>query len=132
MDSNGDGTLTVDELRKGASQIPGIKFDENDFNKMLKVLDNNGNGVIDYTEFIAGCMSSYVYLDENNLKAAFQYFDKDGSGKITMDELKLSLQDENLTLDETDLKKLVDEVDTDKDGQIDYEEFIKMMSKQNK
>jgi Ca2+-binding EF-hand superfamily protein len=39
-------------------------------------MDLNGNGFVDYTEFIAGCLESYVYLKENNLKSAFEYFDR--------------------------------------------------------
>lgn len=39
-------------------------------------MDTNGNGVIDYTEFIAGCMKSKIYLKEEHLKSAFSYFDK--------------------------------------------------------
>jgi calcium-dependent protein kinase len=54
-------------------------------------MDTNNNGSIDYTEFIAGCMQSYVYLKENNLKHAFEYFDKDGNGTITLEELKETL-----------------------------------------
>ena len=43
---------------------------------MMNKLDANNNGVIDYTEFIAGCMESKLYLKEEHLKNAFQYFDK--------------------------------------------------------
>lgn len=42
----------------------------------MNSVDTNGNGYIDYTEFIAGCMKSKIYLKEDHLKAAFQYFDK--------------------------------------------------------
>ena len=51
-------------------------------------MDSNGNGYIDYTEFVAGCLQSYNYLKESHLKTAFSYFDKDGSGTISLDELK--------------------------------------------
>jgi calcium-dependent protein kinase len=51
-------------------------------------LDTNGNGVIDYTEFIASCMKSKIYLKEENLKNAFSYFDKDNSGTISREELR--------------------------------------------
>ena len=39
-------------------------------------LDTNQNGYIDYTEFLAGCMKSKIYLKEDYLKSAFSYFDK--------------------------------------------------------
>ena len=42
----------------------------------MKKLDTNNNGYIDYTEFLAGCMKSKIYLKEDHLKNAFSYFDK--------------------------------------------------------
>ena len=39
-------------------------------------LDLNENGSIDYTEFLAGCMRSKIYLKEDHLRTAFEYFDK--------------------------------------------------------
>lgn len=42
----------------------------------MNSLDTNHNGNIDYTEFLAGCMKSKIYLKEDNIKAAFEYFDK--------------------------------------------------------
>jgi calcium-dependent protein kinase len=90
-------------------------------------MDTNSSGSIDYTEFIAGCMQSYVYLKENNLKNAFEYFDKDGSGTITLDELKESLCGDDLLLDETELESIIKEVDSNDDGMIDYKEFLEMM-----
>ena len=43
---------------------------------LIYMLDTNNNGFIDYTEFLAGCMKSKIYLNEDNLKIAFSYFDK--------------------------------------------------------
>lgn len=42
----------------------------------MQKLDTNLNGYIDYTEFLAGCMKSKIYLKEDYLKTAFCYFDK--------------------------------------------------------
>ena len=42
----------------------------------MNKLDTNDNGYIDYTEFLAGCMKSKIYLKEDNLNSAFAYFDK--------------------------------------------------------
>lgn len=39
-------------------------------------LDTNNNGYIDYTEFLAGCLKSKVYMQEENLRHAFEFFDK--------------------------------------------------------
>ena len=42
----------------------------------MSKMDTNHNGYIDYTEFLAGCMKSKIYLKEDYLRAAFSYFDK--------------------------------------------------------
>lgn len=42
----------------------------------MNSLDTNFNGFIDYTEFLAGCLKSKIYLKEEYLKEAFAYFDK--------------------------------------------------------
>jgi Ca2+-binding EF-hand superfamily protein len=36
----------------------------------------NNNGSIDYTEFLAACLKSKIYLKEDYLRTAFEYFDR--------------------------------------------------------
>jgi calcium-dependent protein kinase len=91
FDKNGDGKLSIEELKEGINNVPNCQLDVKDIDKILNVMDSNRNGVIDYTEFIAGCLQSYNYLKENHLKSAFSFFDKDGSGTISKDELRACL-----------------------------------------
>jgi calcium-dependent protein kinase len=65
MDVNGDGQLTIDELKNGLKEIPDIKLNEKDITNAMTVIDANQNGLIDYTEFIAACLQSYNYLQES-------------------------------------------------------------------
>jgi len=83
MDKNGDGQLTLEELREGLKEVPEINLKPEDLEKAIGVMDSNQNGLIDYTEFIAACLQSYNYLKENHLRSAFAYFDKDNSGTIS-------------------------------------------------
>lgn len=123
FDSNGDGRLTLDELRKGMKLIKGGQLTDEDIEQAMTVMDSNQNGYIDYTEFIAACLQSYNYLKENHLRAAFSYFDKDGSGTISLEELKQCLQHEDFTLDEVTIAGLLDEVDVNRDGQVHFFPF---------
>lgn len=129
IDVNGDGVLSKDELMKGVSKVPEWKIKDEDWDLVIQLMDTNNNGSIDYTEFIAGCMQSYVYLKENNLRHAFEYFDKDGNGTITLEELKESLSSDDLLLDEKELEAIISEIDKNADGMIDYKEFLEMMKK---
>ena len=119
--------MSIDELKEGIQNVPDCQLSNADFTKILDVMDSNRNGMIDYTEFIDGCLQSYNYLKENNLKSAFTFFDKDGSGTISKDELKTCLQSEDFTLQEEIVDKLLKEADKNNDNQIDYNEFISMM-----
>merc|ERR1711862_455502 len=85
MDTNGDGMLTDLELREGLQKYPGGVPAE--LTEILKNLDVDRSGSIDYSEFVAAAMSRKHYLEESRLLAAFRVFDKDGDGFITKDEL---------------------------------------------
>ena len=74
-DSNGDGKITKEEFEQALIKY-GFKFTPADFSNLMNKLDANNNGFIDYTEFIAGCMKSKIYLKEEHLKNAFAFFDK--------------------------------------------------------
>lgn len=59
--------LTKDELMKGVESVPDCAIRQEDWNQIFKLMDSDGSGFVDYTEFIASCMQSYVYLNESNL-----------------------------------------------------------------
>lgn len=127
FDTNGDGRLNLEELQAGVKKVKGIGLKEEDVEKVMRVMDSNNNGYIDYTEFIAGCLQSYNYLQETHLKSAFTYFDKDGSGTISKDELRACLQNEDFTMSDELIDSLLNEADKNGDGSIDYNEFLEMM-----
>lgn len=56
FDKNGDGKLTIDELKEGVKTIKGCMLTEGDIDQAMSVMDSNKNGFIDYTEFIAACL----------------------------------------------------------------------------
>lgn len=89
----------------------------------MNAADVDGDGTIDYQEFLAATMHFSKVNKEEYLMKAFQHFDADGSGYITREELVQGLQG----LNSGDLTKILDEVDKDNDGRIDYEEFAFMM-----
>eukprot|EP00475_Leptophrys_vorax_P028144 TRINITY_DN40556_c0_g1_i2.p2 TRINITY_DN40556_c0_g1~~TRINITY_DN40556_c0_g1_i2.p2 ORF type:complete len:120 (-),score=28.03 TRINITY_DN40556_c0_g1_i2:460-819(-) len=84
----------------------------------------DGNGEIDYSEFVAATMQSRGLDNDKNLRAAFDFFDSDRSGYIDIEELA-----DALGADLTSLKEILAEVDTNNDGKISFEEFKNMMQK---
>lgn len=71
---NGDGRLSAEEFSIGLKSY-GLKFTDGEVKDIMDSIDMNGNGFIDYTEFIAGCMKSKIYLKEDHLKMVFSKFD---------------------------------------------------------
>ena len=53
----------------------------------MNCVDLDGNGTIDYNEFLAATLNRTKLMSKQNLEAAFKTFDKDGSGKISVDEI---------------------------------------------
>eukprot|EP00897_Mesotaenium_endlicherianum_P007841 jgi/Mesen1/7085/ME000369S06408 len=123
MDTDGSGTITLDELRAGLHKI-GSQLGEAEVRALLEAADVDGNGMIDYQEFVAATMHMQKVDTESHLKAAFNHFDKDGSGYIDIDELE-----ECLGATKGVLNDIISEVDTDNDGRISYQEFSDMMRK---
>jgi len=131
MDVNGDGLLTAKELEEGM-QKAGMEKLPAELEQILKDVDSNGSGHIDYTEFLAATLDRKKYIAEDVCWAAFRVFDKDGSGSISRDELAQVLSDgEVKAVAQTDLNELLDEVDKNGDGEIDFQEFMQMMRKVN-
>ena len=63
-------------------------IDEEDWDKMVNAMDTDGDGKIDYTEFITAAYNRELLLSQQNLQIAFKMFDQDGNGTLSMDELK--------------------------------------------
>ncbi|XP_047325327.1 calcium-dependent protein kinase 10-like isoform X2 [Impatiens glandulifera] len=126
MDTDNDGKVTFEELRTGLKKV-GSKLAEPEIKLLMDVADVDGNGVLDYGEFVAVTMHLQRMENDAHIRRAFVFFDKNGSGFIELDELSEALADESGETDGDVLNDIMREVDTDKDGQISYDEFVAMM-----
>ncbi|KAH8519993.1 hypothetical protein H0E87_001444 [Populus deltoides] len=129
MDTDNSGTITLEELKQGLAK-QGTKLSEYEAKQLMEAADADGNGIIDYDEFITATMHMNRMDREELLYTAFQHFDKDNSGYITTEELEQALRDFGMH-DGRDIKEIISEVDADNDGRINYDEFVAMMRKGN-
>ena len=131
IDINGDGKITEEELFKGLSLR--VKSDnlEEDVKNIFKNLDMDGNGFIEYEEFVRAAVTKEKFLGENVLKFAFRFFDIDNSGKIDFEEIERIFK--NNVIDKEHVKeslnKIIYESDLNRDGKISFDEFSRVMKK---
>ena len=131
-DKNGDGVLSRDEIIEGYKKTYGF-VDEGEIDNMISSIDLDGNGVIDYNEFLTCTMNKEKILNNDNLEICFKAFDSDNSGKISLDEISAifnSGDKENIDKEELEaFKKIIRDADENGDGEISFKEFKDLMRK---
>merc|ERR1712083_403563 len=130
FDKNGDGKLSMQEVKDGYLDHYGKIMSDEEVEQMFNAVDTDKSGFIDYSEFVVAAMNESQLTTNDKLQAAFKMFDKDGSGVISPDEIKEVLAfggTNQLTKDSIDA--IIKQVDENGDGEISYEEFVDMMKK---
>ncbi|KAJ0252530.1 EF-hand domain-containing protein [Hirschfeldia incana] len=129
MDTDKSGSITYEELKTGLN-THGYKLPEAEVKQLMEAADVDGNGTIDYKEFITVTMHRHRLIRDEQLHKAFLHFDKDSSGCITKDELEIAMKNHGMG-DEACAKEIISNIDKNNDGKIDYEEFCAMMRSGN-
>lgn len=131
MDKNGDGVLSALELYEGLKES-GVE--EKQLLEILKDVDSDGSGTIEYTEFIAAAWDFQRTLQHGIVWSVFKIFDADGSGTVSKKEILQLLGSNESSRDSLKeqfpdtLQDAVDALDKDKDGTIDFEEFKTLLN----
>jgi len=108
----------------------GEQPNDEELEDMIRAVDLNGDGEIDFDEFISLMrlrMDERQRDPEEDLRDAFNMFDADRSGFIDRDEVRALMKKLAQTLTEEEIDAIMEEVDTDGDGEISFEEFRAMM-----
>jgi len=135
LDTDGDGVLTLQEVKDGFRKAFGEDSEElKQVDEMYAKLDLDGSGTLDYTEFCAAGIGQRMSSQEHVLWAAFKTFDiDDGDGKITKDEIQKVLTNADVNkawsqeVCEQVAKEVIERYDTDGDGSIDFDEWVNFM-----
>ncbi|XP_030520861.1 calmodulin-2/4-like isoform X3 [Rhodamnia argentea] len=101
---------------------------EAELQDMINEVDADGNGTIDFPEFLNLMARKMKDTDsEEELKEAFRVFDKDQNGFISAAELRHVMTNLGEKLTDEEVDEMIREADVDGDGQINYEEFVRVM-----
>lgn len=91
LDTSNDGCVSKEEMKKGLKTVKNLNFkveSEEEWDEILDSMDTNGDGNIDFNEFLAAAYDRSKLLNDKNIKIAFDLFDKNKNGYITQQDLK--------------------------------------------
>lgn len=138
LDGNGDGALSLDEFKAGASKNVDSARSEG----LFKKIDGDGDGSVTKAEseefhtklekadhqlqsFLLGLQSAVSGTKDGEVKEdgedLFASFDADSDGSLAREEFLKAISPDGSASSEL-LNKLFDAIDTDKDGQVSKEE----------
>merc|ERR1719397_1132770 len=128
FDKDKDGLITLLELEESMRSL-GLKPNLKELNEMINEIDVDGNGTVDFPEFLTVMARKMEEEEgEDELKASFNLFDEVGDGYISKDELGRSMENLGQRMAPETLIKMFREADSDGDGFINFEEFSAIMT----
>jgi len=123
------GTIDAKEL-KVAMRALGFEPKKEEIRKMIADIDKDGNGTIDFNEFLEMMTAKMSEKDSREeILKAFRLFDDDETGKISFKNLKRVAKELGENMTDEELAEMIEEADRDGDGEINEEEFLRIMKK---
>ncbi|KAJ0176443.1 hypothetical protein K1T71_007622 [Dendrolimus kikuchii] len=131
FDKDEDGTITMAELGVVMRSL-GQRPSETELRDMVKEVDQDGNGTIEFNEFLQMMSKKMRGSDgEDELREAFRVFDKNNDGLISSVELRHVMTNLGERLSEEEVDDMIREADLDGDGMVNYDEFVTILTSKN-
>ena len=120
--------MTAEDLKEAIYTVKGIDMKEQEVEEIIKKIDADNNGRINYTEFLMVAMNQEQMLTNQRLEAAFRMFDKNGDNEVSVDEIKIMFEHIK-SVDEKMILRAMNEVDRKNKTSLKFNEFKIMMEK---
>lgn len=128
FDEDGDGIINISDLGLVIQQLGHVPS-KADLKQMIKEVDYNDKGYIEFNEFLHFMASKLLDKDsEEELIESYKIFDRDGDGFINKKDFTMMMQDLGEKLTQEEIEEIISDWDEDVDGKLSLEEFKNMMT----
>jgi calcium-dependent protein kinase len=128
LDKDNDGRISKLELNNAFKDVFGTVLADLELNNIMKTIDHDNNGFIEYEEFLRATVDRNLLLSETNLLSAFDIFDINKDGTISSEEIK-NIIGGGKHIPDNVIIELLAEIDKKADEEICYDEFKNIMNK---
>merc|ERR1712046_130276 len=98
--------------------------------KMVSDIDNDGNGTIEFGEFLEMMTGKMGEKDSReDIEKVFKLFADDNTNKISFRNLARVAEELGENIDDEELQDMINQADRDGDGEINLDEFYRIMKK---
>merc|ERR1711998_721503 len=129
FDGDQSGAIDVREL-KAAMRALGFEVKNEELKKMVSDIDNDGNGTIEFGEFLQMMTGKMGEKDtREDIEKVFKLFADDNTNKISFRNRARVAEELGETIDDEELQDMINQADRDGDGEINIDEFYRIMKK---
>merc|ERR1711936_1059136 len=113
--------------RKSVKKKGGLSEEQK---KMVADVDNDGNGTIEFGEFLEMMTGKMGEKDtREDIEKVFKLFGDDNTNKISFRNLARVAEELGENIDDEELQDMINQADRDGDGEINIDEFYRIMKK---
>ncbi|XXH01767.1 hypothetical protein Hte_008128 [Hypoxylon texense] len=130
-DTDKGGNISVEEFAKVMSQSPGKPPTQAEVEQIVKEVDLDGDGTINFNEFITMMTGQpYPPLDDDaEYASAWKQFEPSLNGSITQSQFRQLMAGLGESISDAEVDQLVNNVDGE--GKLSYKEFVHFMKNRN-
>lgn len=124
IDKDRSGYISTHELNEAIKNSKIMGVSSKDAKSIVQNLDEDGNDMINYTEFLAATVKlDSKTLTQQRRDAIFKMFDIMDSGKIEREHIGKAFNKFSKTITEKEIDQIFKEFDKDNDGVITKDEW---------
>jgi len=127
FDKDNSGHITTKGLGTLVKSL-GENPTENELQRIINTVDIDGNGMMDFQEFVKLMFTRNQFgMEINEAKEAFRIFDVDDRGYVLTSELRQAFSRLEENISESELDEILEDKCQAGNRKISFEEFKKMM-----